>query len=122
MEVLHPHCAGLDVHNDTVVACVRHTVEGKVEREVRSFKTTTVDLKTLSEWLSAEGCTHLFLWLYRRCPGMRDALVIVRPDTIIRWHRMGFLAWWRWKSGSRGGRPRVDRELRVSFRYRSRPE
>jgi transposase InsO family protein len=54
----------------------------------------------------------LFLWLYRRCPGIRDALVIVRPDTIIRWHRMGFRAWWRWKSRSRGGRPRVDRELR----------
>lgn len=58
MEVLHAHCAGLDVHKDTVVACVRHMVEGKVEREVRSFKTTTVDLMTLSEWLSAEGCTH----------------------------------------------------------------
>jgi transposase len=61
MEVLHPHCAGLDVHKDTVVACVRHAVEGKVEREVRSFKTTTVDLMTLSEWLSAEGCTHIVM-------------------------------------------------------------
>jgi len=61
MEVLHPHCAGLDVHKDTVVACVRHTVEGKVEREVRSFKTTTQDLMTLSEWLSAEGCTHIVM-------------------------------------------------------------
>jgi transposase len=41
MEVLHSHCAGLDVHKDMVVACVCHTVEGKVRREVRSFKTTT---------------------------------------------------------------------------------
>jgi len=61
MEVLHPHCAGLDGHKDMVVACVRHTVEGKVEREVRSFKTTTQDLMTLSEWLSAEGCTHIVM-------------------------------------------------------------
>ena len=61
MEVLHPHCPGLDVHKDTVVACVRHTVEGKVEREVRSFKTTTMDLMTLSEWLSAEGCMHIVM-------------------------------------------------------------
>jgi transposase len=61
MEVLHLHCAGLDVHKDTVVACVRHTVKGKVEREVRSFKTTTQDLMTLSEWLSAEGCTHVVM-------------------------------------------------------------
>jgi hypothetical protein len=41
MEVLHPHCAGLDVHKDSVVACVRHMVDGDVRREVRSFKTTT---------------------------------------------------------------------------------
>jgi transposase len=59
MEVLHPHCAGLDVHKDTVVAAVRHMVGGTVRREVRTFKTTTKDLMALSEWLSAEGCTHI---------------------------------------------------------------
>ena len=57
MEVLHPHCAGLDVHKDSVVACVRHMVEGTVKREVRTFKTTTMALIALSEWLSAEGCS-----------------------------------------------------------------
>src|SRR6266853_494904 len=61
MEVLHPHCAGLDIHKDTVVACVRHMVDGAVKREVRTFKTTTKDLMALSEWLSAEGCTHVAL-------------------------------------------------------------
>src|SRR6266704_1878237 len=61
MEVLHPHCAGLDVHKDTVVACVRHIADGAVKREVRTFKTTTKDLMALSEWLSAEGCTHVAL-------------------------------------------------------------
>ncbi len=61
MEVLHPHCAGLDVHKDTVVACVRHMGDGAVKREVRTFKTTTKDLMALSEWLSAEGCTHVAL-------------------------------------------------------------
>lgn len=59
MEVLHPHCAGLDVHKDTVVACVRHMVNGTVKREVRTFKTTTTDLLGLSDWLSSEGCTHV---------------------------------------------------------------
>ena len=44
MEVLHPHCAGLDVHKDTVVAGVRHMVGGTVRREVQTFKTTTKDL------------------------------------------------------------------------------
>jgi transposase len=61
MEVLHAHCAGLDVHKDMVVACVRHAVDGKTKREVRSFKTTTKELMALSEWLSAEGCTHVVM-------------------------------------------------------------
>jgi transposase len=59
MEVLYPHCAGLDVHKDTVVACVRHMVDGTVKREVRTFKTTTKQLLALSEWLAAEGCTQI---------------------------------------------------------------
>lgn len=59
MEVLHPHCAGLDVHKDTVVACVRHIVNGSVERAVRTFKTTTKDLLALSDWLAGERCTHV---------------------------------------------------------------
>jgi transposase len=59
MEVLYPHCAGLDVHKDTVVACVRHMANGSVEREVRTFKTTTKDLLTLLDWLAEHGCTHV---------------------------------------------------------------
>jgi len=59
MEVWYPHCAGLDVHKDTVVACVRHMVNDLVRREVRTFKTTTKELLALSEWLASEGCTHI---------------------------------------------------------------
>ena len=59
MEVLYPHCAGLDVHKETVVACARHMVNGTVTREVRTFGTTTKDLLALSEWLASQGCTHV---------------------------------------------------------------
>ena len=59
MEVLYPHCAGLDVHKETVVACARHMVNGPVTREVRTFGTTTKDLLALSEWLVSQGCTHV---------------------------------------------------------------
>ena len=59
MEVLHAHCAGLDIHKDSVVACVRHMVDGKVTTEVKTFKTTTQELMALSDWLSAEGVTHI---------------------------------------------------------------
>ena len=54
MEVLYPHCAGLDVHKETVVACVRHMVNGAVTRDVRTFGTTTKDLLALSEWLASQ--------------------------------------------------------------------
>jgi transposase len=59
MEVLHPHCAGLDVHKGTVVACARHMTNGTVRREVRTFKTTTKDMLALSDWLAGEGCTDI---------------------------------------------------------------
>jgi transposase len=59
MEVLHAHCAGLDVHKDSVVACARHMVDGKVTTAVKTFKTTTQELMALSDWLSSEGATHI---------------------------------------------------------------
>ena len=65
MEVLYPHCAGLDVHKETVVACVRHMVNGTVTREVRTFRTTTKDLLAWSEWLASHGART---WRWRR-PG-----------------------------------------------------
>src|SRR6476661_6879683 len=58
------------------------------------------------------GDRALFVWLYRRFPDIGNATAIVRPETIIRWHRMGFRAWWRWKSHNPGGRPGIDQELR----------
>ena len=61
MEVLYPHCAGLDVHKDKVVACLRHTVDGTIKREVRTVKTTTRALLDLSEWLASEGCTDIVM-------------------------------------------------------------
>src|SRR5215470_14149775 len=54
----------------------------------------------------------LFIWLYRRYPRILDALSIVRPETVVRWHRKGFTGYWRWKSRSPGGRPRIAREVR----------
>jgi transposase len=58
MEVLHPRCAGLDVHKDSVVACVRIASDNAVKHEVRTFGTTTTPLEELAAWLRAEGCTH----------------------------------------------------------------
>src|SRR6202049_4929068 len=59
MELLHRRCCGLDVHKETVVACLRLVIDGKVTTEVRTFQTTTADLLRLSEWLAANDCTHV---------------------------------------------------------------
>ena len=59
MELLHRRCCGLDVHKETVVACLRLVADGKVPTEVRTFQTTTADLLRLSEWLAANECTHV---------------------------------------------------------------
>src|SRR3954454_18313368 len=48
-----------------------------------------------------------FVGLYRLVPDIVDALAIVQPETVVRWHRAAFRSFWRWKSGRRGGRPRV---------------
>jgi len=61
----------------------------------------------------------LFIWLYRRFPRILDAITIVRPETVVRWHRMGFSAYWRWKSRQLGGRPRIDKEVRDLIRRMS---
>jgi transposase len=58
MEVLHPRCAGLDVHKDSVVAAVRLAEPGGVRSEVRRFDTTTPGLLALSDWLAECGCGH----------------------------------------------------------------
>ena len=60
MEVTHTHCAGLDVHKKIVVACsLTQIAPGKLERSIRSFGTTTVELLALSDWLSSQKITQI---------------------------------------------------------------
>ena len=54
----------------------------------------------------------LLVWMVRLCPGLVDLAQVVKPQTILRWHRAGFRAFWRWKSRNRAGRPNIDRDLR----------
>jgi transposase len=60
MEILHRCCAGLDVHKKTVVACVRRIdAAGRVEQQVSTFGTMTAELMALTDWLIAQGVTHV---------------------------------------------------------------
>jgi hypothetical protein len=48
---------------------------------------------------------------------MLKVLTIIRPETLMRWHRAGFRCYWRWKSGRRGGWPQIETELRALIRW-----
>jgi transposase InsO family protein len=55
----------------------------------------------------------LLVQLYRWFPSTLQALTVICPETLVRWHRAGFRSYWRWKSGARGGRPQIDSDLRA---------
>ena len=57
--------------------------------------------------------------MYRWFPSILTVVTIVQPETLVRWHRAGFRRYWRWKSSSRGGRPRIEMELRALIRQMS---
>ena len=67
----------------------------------------------------------LLVSLYRMAPGVLDALKIIRPETLLRWHRAGFRAFWRWKSRPRGGRPSIPvdiaRQLSEAYGWQQAP-
>jgi putative transposase len=69
-------------------------------------------LATMDRWLWA--------WLARSWGSWRTALVIVKPETVIAWHRQGFRLFWTWTSRRRGGRPPVPPDVRTLIRAMSR--
>src|SRR6267142_4601973 len=60
-----------------------------------------------------------FIQLYRWFPSILQVLTIIQPETLVRWHRVGFRCYWRWKSRPLGGRPQIDMELRALIRRMS---
>jgi hypothetical protein len=60
-----------------------------------------------------------FIQLYRWFPSVLNAISIIRPETLVRWHRAGFRRYWRWKSRNLGGRPRINADLRALIRRMS---
>src|ERR1700694_5467966 len=60
-----------------------------------------------------------FILLYRWFPSIPQVLTIIRPETLVRWHRAGFRCYWRWKSRPLGGRPQIETKLRALIRRMS---
>jgi hypothetical protein len=65
------------------------------------------------------GDRLFFVQLYRWFPSVLNTIAIIRPETLVRWHRAGFRRYWRWKSRSLGGRPEIDADLRALIRRMS---
>ena len=81
----------------------------------------TIALRRAPRRLRLHGSDRAVLvWLTRLWPSLIGLARVVQPDTILRWHRSGFCAYWRWKSRGQPGRPRVSRELRELIRQMSR--
>ena len=80
------------------ILALRHQL-GILERSVKRPRLTNAD-------------RGLWVLLSRRWSGWRDALIVVKPATVIRWHRAGFRRYWAWRSRPRGGRPAIDPAVR----------
>jgi hypothetical protein len=65
------------------------------------------------------GDRWFLVQLYHWFPSILGSLVLIKPETLVRWHRAGFRFYWRWKSRSRGGRPRIDTDLWTLIRQMS---
>ena len=59
-------------------------------------------------------------WLSRLWSNWRSVLVIVQPETVVRWHQLGFKLYWRWKSRAKRGRPSIEKEIRALIRRMTR--
>ena len=59
------------------------------------------------------GDRLFFIQLYRWFPSVRKSITIIRPETLMRWHRAGFRRYWRWKSRNPGGRPQVSADASI---------
>src|SRR5436305_2063376 len=75
--------------------------------------------KTRGRVYLTNGDRLFLVHLYRWFPSVLKAITIIRPETLVRWHRAGFRRYWRWKSRSLGGRPQLDAGLRALIRQMS---
>ena len=92
-----------------------------IEAEILTLRQQIIVLQRTAPKKQSFGAIDrlVLVGLYRRFPRVLDALAIIRPATVIKWHRAGFRLYWRWKSRPRGGRPPVPPEIRRLIREMS---
>jgi hypothetical protein len=108
--LLHPGCLGLAIQ-----------VESRLEAENAALRHQLIVLrrKVQGRVRLTNNDRRFFIQLYRWFPSILNVLTIVRPETLVRWHRASFRRYWRWKSCSRGGRSQIETDLRALIRQMS---
>ena len=95
--------------------------KGRLEAENAALRHQLIILrrKVRGRVRLTDGDRLFLIQLYRWFPSVLKAITIVRPETLVRWHRAGFRRYWRWKSRSLGGRRQIDADLRALIRRMS---
>jgi len=91
----------------------------EAENAVLRHQLTVLRRKVRGRVQLTSGDRLFLIQLYRWFPSVLRAITIVRPETLVRWHRAGFRRYWRWKSRCLGGRPQIDADLRALIRRMS---
>ena len=92
--------------------------KARLEAEIATLRQQLIVLqrKSRGRVRLTNGDRFFFVQLYRWFPSILQVVHIIRPETLVRWHRAGFRSYWRWKSRNRGGRPQIDTGLRALIR------
>src|SRR5512144_3018860 len=90
--------------------------ESKAENAALRYQLIVLRRKVRGRIRLTNGDRLVFIQLYRWFPSALKDITVIRPETLVRWHRAGFRCYWRWKSRLRGGRPQISAELRVLIR------
>jgi hypothetical protein len=91
----------------------------EAENAVLKYQVIVLRRKVRGRIRVTNGDRFFFVQLYRWFPSVLKVIAVVRPETLVRWHRAGFRCYWRCKSRLRGGRPQVETELRALIRQMS---
>jgi hypothetical protein len=102
-----------------VVAVFKSKSRLEAENAALRHQLTVLQRKTCDRVQFTNSDRLFLILLYRWFPSVLKALAIIRPETLVRWHRAGFRRYWRWKSRAVGGRPQVSPELRALIRHMS---
>ncbi len=99
-----------------LIGLLRSAVRREAEILVLRHQINVLRRKSPSRPILSNVDRLLFVLLFRLLPTTLDALTVIQPVTVIRWHRAGFRAYWRWKSRPRGGRPGTHPDIRQLIR------